>query len=194
MSPIINLASNISRLSECRVVFGGNNRQCGNAIRFASADWSEIRSYVQNGGRLFLNGEHSGNHPATGTAFKCLQDKDNLNDFLSFLGSSIRYIGFDYNATGPNCSATYYSPGDAAIAQGINFTGERFGELSGGTSLWIGPAGTGGTGSGAGKVAAAIEQIGDGFLVVCGDSDQGTCEGACNFLRRLWEYADDQIL
>src|SRR4029434_10805346 len=65
MSPIINLASERSRLSECKVVFGGNNGTCGNAIRFSSGNWSTIKSYLENGGRMFIAGEHCGNHTST---------------------------------------------------------------------------------------------------------------------------------
>lgn len=191
------LITNIADINSCKLIFIGNNVTCGEAIRFTAGDSITLADWVKAGGRLFISGEHSGNHPASGTSFKCLQDMSDLNDFLSnpfILGSTIQYTGFDYNASTPSCSAGYYTPGTAAIAAGLTFPGARFGEITGGTSLWLGPAGTGGTGSGAGKIAAAIERIGDGFVVVSGDSDHSCALGTCDFLTRYYEWDTANII
>jgi hypothetical protein len=179
-------------IGQCKILFAGNNSTCGNAIRFAGPDWEAIREWIADGGRLYIAAEHSGNYVGPGTesgmTFRCLQDMTNLNVFLATMGSAISYVGNDYNASSPSCSSTYYSPGAANIAQGINFTGERFAEVSGGTTLWLGTAGSGGTGSGIGKTAAAIERVGDGALVLIGDGNSGICSGYCPFLNRLYDY------
>ena len=179
---LINLADDISRIFECDVVFAGNNAECGDAIRFDPDDWETIQEYIEGGGRLFISAEHSG----------CLADAANLGIFLTAVGSSMAYVGPDYNSTGPGCSGTYYSSGTANIAAGIGFPGDRFGEISGGTSVWLGPAGT--TVSGLNKVAVAVEQLGLGFLFLSGDSDHGACGTPCNFLARLVSYSNDDVI
>lgn len=185
MSPIVNLASDVSRLGECRVVFGGNTGFCADAIRFDSGDWSAVGDYVSNGGRLLICAEHSGG---------CLSGAAELASFLTAIGSSMTYSGGDYNNLTPLCSSSYYTPGTANIAQGITFTGERFGEINpgSGASVWLGP--TGGATSGLGLCAVAVEQIGDGFLFLSGDGNHAACVGYCDFIRRLWEYDDGDII
>jgi hypothetical protein len=186
---IHSLAFTIHRIVECKLVFAGNFNNCQSAVRFNRNDWGKVKDWLKSGGRMYLAAEHSGNSP-----FPCLQDMTVLNEFLEFIGTSIRYVGDDYNASTPTCNANYYDPGAAQIAAGIHFSGSRFGEISGGTSLWIGTAGTGGTGSGAGKVAAAIDRIDGGFIVVIGDSNSFLCDGYCDFVKRFYERDSSQII
>lgn len=190
------LAGNISKINDCQLIFAGNNGTCGNAMRFPSVYWSAIKTWVENGGRLFICAEHSGNGPGfPGFINQCLQDMPTLNSFLGAMGSTMQYVGNDYNASTPQCSADYYQAGAANIAQGLTFTGERFGEISGGTSLWVGnKAGTGGSGSGVGKVAVAVEAIGNGFIAVSGDSNHQQCTGYCPFLKRWRDYDSANII
>ncbi len=188
-SSIINLKTNISRITECAVVFAGNNGTCANAVRFNSSDWPAIRQWIQGGGRLFIAGEHSGEKIGT---FRCLSDMANYNAFLTAMGSTLFYIGLDYDDGFPLCSANYYSPGLANIAQGIGFPGERFGAMAGGTTVWLGPAG--GSLSGAGIACVVAEKIGSGFLFASGDSNHQFCPGYCDFYDRLLNQATANVL
>lgn len=184
------------KLDECAAIFCGNQAQCGLGIRWNISDWPLLKTYIENGGRLFIASEHSGNGPGfPGFSVKCEADMDKLNSFLTAIGSSIRYIGNDYNASGPPCSSTYYGPGAAAIMSGINFTGERFAEWEGGTTLFIGNvAGGGGSGSGLGKVAGCIEQLGNGFVATIGDSNSMSCPGYGEFIRRFVENPSEDMI
>ncbi len=184
---IQNLKTSLSQLSMCRVVFGGNNGVCGEAVRFGSGDWAAVKSWIESGGRLFMCAEHS-------TICFSSTAQTNLANFLSAVGSSMSYAGGDLNGDSPACFAAYYTPGDANIAQGITFTGERFGQIDPGSgkSVWLGSAGA--TVSGLGVCAVAAEQLGNGFLFLSGDGNHGHCSGYCDFVKRLWEYADADIL
>jgi hypothetical protein len=200
MSPLVNLASDLSRIAECKIVFGGNENSCGNAMRFASGDWPALKTYIQNGGRLYLVGEHSGDFPAAHESFKCLQDMTNLNNFLSSIGSTIAYVGGPYIMNNdPGLSdTTPADPGDANIAQGgITFMTNWFGHISGGTSVW--KANTpyyqdDRSAVGSAKTIVAVEKIGSGFVFVAGDSNMFSLTNNCDFTKRLWQYDDSQII
>lgn len=189
-APVVtNLVASITEIDNCRLVFGGNNFTCGNAVRFPSGSWAKIKTWINSGGRLYIAAEHSGEKSGL---LKCLQDMPNLNSFLTTIGSTIQYVGEDYNGSTPSISATYYSSGAASIASGISFSGGRFGEISGGTTLWLGPDGA--PISGLGKTAAAIQKLGSGFVIVIGDSDVGALPGYANFLDRWYNWATGDIL
>jgi hypothetical protein len=180
LDAVTNIASDISLLNSVSVCFAGNRNTCGNAVRFDAADWETIRLWIVAGGRFFIVGEHSGDYPAPGETIKCLQDMPALNDFLSAITSSIRYVGGDYMTF-----QVQPDPGAAQMAHAGECTINRFGEVENGTSLWVGPSGVPGTG----KVVVAVEQIGNGFVFVAGDSDM---TGA--FWARVWEDDDANII
>lgn len=193
------LKNDISQIEGCIIVFAGNNGQCGNAVRFNEADWPTIKDWIHSGGKFFICGEHSGNYKGpgleNGMLAKCLQDIEQFNTFLFAMQSAIQYIGNDYNARQPPCRSDYYSPGlPSLFAQGIYFPGERFGELTGATPLWVGPSGSGGTGNGLGKIAARIEKLGQGILIATGDGNHGRCAGYEQFLRFLYDKEVNEIL
>lgn len=173
LSPIAFLASNVSRLSECKVVFAGL-LSCNSAVKFASGDWPAVKTYIQNGGRLVFVTEFQG----------CLADPTAVASFLSALGSSITWLGGSYDA-GATASCT---PGTANIAQGLSFYLNATAELSGGTSVWVSPSG---------KQMLQVEAIGSGFLFVCGDSnvlENSIPHSDCAFWQRVFNDADGDII
>lgn len=187
-STIINIASDVSRLAECRIVFGGNLGTCGNAIRFSSGDWPAIKTYIEGGGRLFIAAEHNNG---------CLGDAANLNSFLAAVGSSMSYAGGDYQQSfpSPNLTCSEMDAGSANIAQGLSprLRSNRFGEITGGTSVWVADSSYT---TGVGKTIVAVEALGSGFLFLIGDSNHHyLCGSGCHeFFRRLWEYDDADII
>ena len=174
---IINLASDISRISECRLVFAGNKATCAQAVRFASGDWPAVKSYIEDGGRLWLQAEYQG----------CMTDVANLASFLSALGSAITWLGGSHDSNCATDGSRDCIAGAANIAQGVTFRMALTAELSGGTNVWQSPSG---------RNMVQVEQLGSGFLFVSGDSNlfDGCGYDNCSFAQRLLNYADDQIL
>lgn len=185
---LTNLLADVTQLTQCKVVFGGNYDSCGQAVRFAVGDWPTVKAYVVGGGRLWITAEW-GNPTVMGHGLPlCFQDaaKTTLNSFLSSMGSTITYVGGDY------VTGVFSDPGTANIAQGLSITSSLFGEITGGTSVWLSPAGAEGTG----KAIVAVEKIGNGFLFVSGDSNLGLDNSTnfCDFVKRLWTYEDAAII
>ena len=170
-----NIADDISKLNEVCLVFAGNVDACSNAVRFDAGDWETIRDWIERGGRLFLATEYQG----------CLQDPGATNNFLGTLGSSITWVGgiFDFFCR------TGMIPGPAQIAQGLTDNGmAATAILSGGTTMFTSPN--------AGVVMMVVEQIGDGFLFVTGDSNhfQFCSFDNCELVRRLYRNGDNEII
>lgn len=185
MSPLINLAGDVSRLVECRVVFCGNNGSCGDAVRFTPGDWPVVRSYIEGGGRLWMQAEFT---PEIGT---CLQDEATLTAFLAAMGSSLEYGG---GAHDNNCASDGTRDsivGVAGIAadapQPTPFRMAATAEITGGVNVWKSPNGTN---------MVQVEQLGSGFLFLTGDSNlSGGCGyDNCAFFKRLWEFDDGDII
>lgn len=198
MSPIINLASDVSQLTRCKLVFGGNINSCSNAVRFSFGDWPAVATYVAGGGRLWINAEHSGDFISVGNPaheiIKCLQDMANLNSFLSAIGSTLSYVGNDYII---NIGCTVSDVGDANIADSISFSADRFGEVTGGTTVIIStnPRYTNDVSFvGSPRSIVVVEKVGNGFVFLCGDSNWPNCSGNCTFVQRLLNYADADII
>lgn len=182
-----NLRLDVTRLPECKVVFAGFETQCAcpagsdvaNGIRFSSGDWPAVADYIDNGGRLvlLLNDDY------------CTLDEANVASFLTAMGSTMSYSGGQFSCA----TCTAMSAGSANIASGISTSYRGAGEINvgtGGTSMWL---------MSGGEVLAAVEQIGSGFLFLCGDYEgfAGFCFGgvfACDFIERLIEYGDSDII
>lgn len=176
--------TNIGSLAQCKIIFAGNpGDACGPAIRFISTDWPAVKTYIENGGRLWISAEYEG----------CLNDPTNLASFLTAMGSSLSNLGGVYDGSCTVDGSRDCTPGVANIAQGLSspFRMAATGELSGGTNVFLSPSG---------QEMVQVEQLGDGFLFLCGDSNvvmgNHGCDysGNCEFLRRLWEYADGDII
>lgn len=182
--PLVNLNADISRITECVAVFGGLNNQCGNWMNFSSLDWATIKSYVEGGGRLFIALEHN-------TCF--IDGSSTFASFMSYVGGTMGYGGGDYNGSGPECSSDYYSAGAAAVMSGLECSGERFGSITGGTTMFIGNV-DGSPANGNGVVAGAIEAIGAGFIAVVGDSNIFQCSTPNDFLAAFVTNADGDMI
>ena len=198
-----NLVFDITQISSCRVVFSGNSDTCFKAINFAAGDWPAVKTYVENGGRLYIVAEHSGDYVSPGNppheTTGCLVDMAGLNSFMAAMGSTMRYAGGDYVLTTDTTDGTTLAdPGDANIAQGVTFNTNRFGEITGGTSVWKGTTvyyTDDRTVVGSEKVIVAVEKIGNGFIFLCGDSNMiNLTPNYCDFIKRLWEYDDASII
>jgi hypothetical protein len=125
-----------------------------------------------------------------------MQDPTTVANFLSALGSSIVY-GDDTDTSGNSCDLNtgLCTPGNANVAAdlGAGYHVALTATLSGGTSVWR---------TGNGNVAVAVEQIGAGFLFVSGDSNYTECDlgppiggySNCSFLKRLYDYGDEDII
>jgi hypothetical protein len=188
---IYPIEDNLNRLSECRVVFIGNDNCCCNAVeKWSDPDKvAQLKSYVENGGRLWLQTEYGPtvlHPPGTPDTFQCIKNLPALETFLSQLGSSMIS---ENNLCGP--SGTQCVPGTAQIAQGLQpadyWIQYATARISGGTSVWLHAASN--------QPCIAVEKLGSGFFFLCGDSNPlSSGQPNCNFIRRLWEYPDDQII
>lgn len=191
-SVVTNISQNVAKLSGLKLVFAGYNttNACETAVsvRFPINDYTAVKAWIELGGRLVLFSEFE----------NCLQDSAELTTFLGVLGSTMSWVGgvvdaqcHDLSASPPRdrrCTA-----GAANIAQGLN--GDIYmaasAEISGGTSVFF---------SSSGKLIFAVEQLGNGFLFLCGDASMrpnncgGLHESNCEFFGRLYDYADGDIL
>lgn len=189
-SAIINLKDDVSRIGECRIVFAGRCDQNGNffgapVVRFAPADWPAIRTYIEGGGRLWLNAEED-------------MTPDNFAEmagFLAAMGSGISYVSGPFDSTDSGGTA---APGDANIAQGLtmNLHYSAAGQVGGGTAVWRSSV----SDSRLPDVPlVVVEKLGEGFLFFTGDGHWITTffdptYDFCEFFKRLWEYDNSQII
>jgi hypothetical protein len=128
---IQNLASDVSRLGECKIVFAGLTGSCDNAIWFDMADWGAVKSYIEGGGRFVLSLDYTDPVPP----LNCLKDIATVNSFLAALGSTIQCLGGQYS------SFSNAIAGDANIAQGLTPAMSLTPELSGGRTVFLEPSG-----------------------------------------------------
>jgi hypothetical protein len=191
-SVISSIENNLDRLSECRVVFIGNDNCCCDAV----AKWTDpakvaqLKDYVNAGGRLWMQTEYGPTvlyPPGSPDSYQCIQNRPALENFLSQLGSSMMS---ENNKCGED-SGTQCVPGAAQIAQGLQpadyWIQYWTARISGGTSVWLHAASN--------QPCVAVEKLGSGFFFLCGDSNPLSAgQPNCNFIRRLWEYSDDQII
>ncbi len=177
---LFNLAGNVTRLAECKVVFEGLDNVCGRAINFASGDWPAVKTYIQGGGRLWINAEYGA--PCGG----CLAESANMHAFLAAMGSTLSRTDSCDNPELGQCVALV--PGAANIAAGASLKKATSTNIFGGTSVWLSASGNG---------VVNVEQLGDGFIFLSGDSNlQNVCGQAafCDFFKRVWEYDDGDII
>lgn len=177
---IENLSVDISLITSCKVVFGGIIGACGNSPLLSPV--ATVKSYIEGGGRFWLQGEYGGATP-------CLTNRTAFNTYLSDLGSTMS-INNVVDVSGQGCSDSPTREciaGSANIAQGSSFKVAVTNTITGGTSVWV---------TGLGGVCVAVEQLGDGFLFVCGDSNavNGCSYDNSNFFNRISSYADADII
>ena len=190
---VANVAGDITLLRSCKLVFAGLEVECGSAINFAESDWPTVKSWIEAGGRLCLVVEHNAGTPP------CLADESTVDAFLVAMGSSIVYEG-SYSALSCGGQPLYPQPTPVAnISVGLSNVGfAQAAKITGGTSMF----------SEAGvptwRPVMRVEALGDGFLFVSGDSNMfGLCYTYdylsdpwhnCELIRRLYEYADEDII
>lgn len=192
-SVVTNIKDDVTKLAGLKLVFAGHTTtsSCLTAVsvRFVSTDYAAVKDWIESGGRLVLFSEFDG----------CLQDPATLITFLADLGSTMSWVGGVYNEQCHDLGASpprdrRCTPGVANIAQGLtNVYMAASAEISGGTSIFF---------SSSGKLIFAVEKLGNGFLFLSGDANIGRagagCPGLegnnCQFLKRLYDYADDAIL
>lgn len=180
---VANLAtSDITRIYQCGVVLAGlHDNSCGDAMQFAEADWPTVRAWVESGGRLWLNTEWDEGDPDA-----CLTDREAVNDFLDAIGSTLTSdLGY-HGCDEPDwLSAT---PAAANIAAGFNLHMACTTAIGGGTSCWTSPDAT---------IMVAVEQVGAGFVFVCGDGniwDSDIIDINQEVIRRLMTYRDEDVI
>lgn len=175
-----NLSTDISPITTCKIVFGGLVGSCGNANLLAP--FATVKSYIEGGGRFWLQGEFGGGSP-------CLLNRPDFNTYLTNLGSSMSIDNvFDNSGQGCSNSPTRECvAGSANIAVGSSFKVAATNTITGGTSVWV---------TGLGGICVAVEQLGNGFLFVCGDSNvaNGCGYDNSNFFNRLSSYLDADII
>jgi hypothetical protein len=217
---IENLASDISRISDCDLVFCGNSSICGNAVRWPLITWEIVYNWLFQGGRMYMQAEHSGNYDPEGEDkplppdfqsprgmhFKCLQDMEQLNNFLLALNVNLTYAGGDYctfpydPATG--CAEMTPNVGIANACQ-HRFPSDRFGEIQGGDEVWGGESiwtddfGKANPEKRGHRAVVCVYQVGDGFFFLSGDSDPWNfCPAIllCDFTEKLLTLPNNQVI
>ena len=105
------------------------------------------------------------------------------------MGSGITYADDKYDVGCSTLGTRDCIPGAANIAQGVTFRMAATAEIAGGTTVWKSPGGVN---------MVQAEQLGAGFLFVCGDANVFAgppCNyNNCAFAERLWTYEDSEIL
>jgi hypothetical protein len=182
--PITNLYQmSPSQLAEslrrCGMVYCGPSAQCGTGLSFPQSLWPTIRTWVEGGGRLFVAGEYV---PCIGQAAL-----DNINSFVASLGSSMS-LGSKQCDSGCNSWQTQIE--DVPLMEGItNVFHAATNEVMGGTPL----ARTFQCGH---VPFLAIERIGQGWVMLAGDSNltEGCGYNNCPLWNAFINNGDDEIL
>lgn len=156
------LSSNPANIGKCDVIFAGPSNTCG-GLTFAQSAWEQLREWLEAGGRMYLAGEYQG----------CLNiiEKAEMHDFLEALGSTMRLGSVVLDN---NCSTTAH-PGTVAnipLTEGLTTLHHAaVNSITGGTAVAF-------THEQPSTVWAAIEQIGDGYLLLVADSN---VTGGCGY-------------
>lgn len=179
---IDDILDNIERINECTFILVGQYKACGTAIRqIGVANLPIVADWVLDGGRLFIGSEHNGLYSAGERPVGgCASDIQTLNDWLLSLGCSLRNEGFSHIGTSPGVTNPT-ERGNAAVASyGVPGNSGAHGIITGGHSIRITtnvyrpinpelpqppPE------SGPPYCLCAIEQVGDGFIILGSDSD-----------------------
>ena len=189
-----NLISDISLIENCRLVFCGMRAGLSQyAINFSPEHYQFIRNWIHGGGRLWLCTEYQSYleyHVEFGSQIH------KVSNFLAGVGSTMTYGGGDYDGSFHNAV-----PGVANISQGLTFLMADTAKINGGTSVW--------RTTNTPVTMVAVEQIGNGFLFLCGDGnvlgdmsnadnstsgDQGDPVPSTTFVNRLYSYANQDII
>ncbi len=201
--PIVNLKDGIERIVDCRAVFCGPSSACGSAMQFQSAQYAVIKAWVENGGRLWCNGEYN----QDGNGYDCLGDeaRDKINAFMSALGCSL-HLG--HHACNCGCADPEGNPwlginGAAKIVTTPTSLPGVYhacvGEVTGGTPInWTQPEPDYG-GSDACLTSypwIAIEQLGQGVVVLTGDSNvfDGCAHDNCEIAQRFIHNKPEDLI
>lgn len=175
--PLEHLRNNIARIDDCRVVFCGPSNMCGGAMYFEPDQYAAIKTWVEKGGRLWCNGEYNSEEL---TGFDCLGDdaRAKINAFMTALGCSMQ-VG--HRACNCTCTDSHGDPwlginGSAKIVTtptalpGIYHA--CVGEVLGGTPLNLTqPEPTGSAACFTSYPWIAMEKVGQGYVVLTGDSN-----------------------
>lgn len=93
--PVPNIAGNIEKLQQVKLLFMGLDFSCGNAMAFTEEEWFWIKAWLEEGNRIVFCTEHQGNRislqPNNPNLPGCLTDVDRCDEFLAYLGSSIHH-------------------------------------------------------------------------------------------------------
>jgi hypothetical protein len=187
---------NSDRIAECRLIFAGPQNNCGDTLALDTSLWATVKDWLEAGGRLYVNGEYSGCISPAGLT--------EINAFLTFLGSTMQ-IG-DKKC---NCLCAGLISGQwvgmleaIPLLENVDIiTHACTNEVTGGTVVAYIDQQVDGDGDGSPTSCItdvpyafiSVEQIGDGFLLVSGDSNLvDGCGTNCD----LWQafYEKDEIL
>ena len=189
-----NIATDISLLNNCSLVFCGLmlatpdpiTHQYENVIiKFTSDQYPKIKAWIQSGGRLWLQTEYQAYVESLPNS-----QVTAIRDFLTGIGATMTYLGGAYDDS-PSPGAYAYA-GAANIAQGLTFEMDDTAAIGGGTPVWHAPSSN--------VAMTSVEQIGSGFLFLCGDSNvlyppgQGGPTNSSVFVNRMYSYPNDQVI
>jgi len=204
-NPIVYLRDDISRIVDCKAVFCGPSSVCGGAMKFKPEQYSAIKDWVENGGRLWCNGEYN----QDGDGYDCLGDeaRDKINSFMSALGCSMQ-VG--HHACNCGCLDPEGNPwlginGAAKIVTTPTSLPGVYhacvGEVTGGTTInRARPMQDNQGGNSPACLSSypwiAIEQVGQGVVVLTGDSDvfDGCGHDNCEIAKRFINNEPEDLI
>lgn len=171
-----NTHVNLDDIANYTLIFDGLVGGCpGNILHVDAGQWASVKDWIEAGGRFVLACEYE----------DCMDDYANVQAFLTALGSTMTITG-NYEI---GCQASPCTAGTAQIGAGLTCYMGGCSEITGGASVLVSPN--------AAVVMMAVEQLGDGFLFLSGDSNIFTsvCGSvSCELIARLWGDPDDEII
>lgn len=178
-----NLYADISRINECKAVFCGMHSYCGEPFLFDASQYSAIREWVENGGRLYCNGEYY-----LSDFDYCMSPgtRDQINDLMDTVGSSMRFAAGQCNCGCPEGDMWLGSSGPARI---MSYPSSLSGvyhactcEVVGGTVVGYTDAEPSSENPQCNSAYPfiGIEQVVEGFVILAGDGNIFSGSGSCN--------------
>jgi hypothetical protein len=179
----------VGSIDQCRVFTVTDNLTGSNPFPIPTDNWPDVQEWVDAGGRLLLTAEHETNL-SLGFVGYSPEDFQVVNDFLAAVGTSIQVVpGLLCTTPDPGCGGCGAAVGDYPVTDGFSALPYlASSSVSGGTAL----AWTGGS-----VPLLALEQVGDGFVMVGGDGNMFYQDSSCygNVCQLLNNYFDlDELL
>ncbi len=178
-----NLRSNWSAIDSYKAVFMGHQSPiCGDVtVHFPEAAWPDIKSYVENGGRLWVASEFT---PCLAPGARTV-----LLDFLDSLGSSMEIGEVLIDEDCVTSSEDNINTAVPMMADITSFYHNAVNVVTGGT--WLAKTNVDGN-----VIFAAMENIGDGYILLVADSTviAGHCGSNCSIYCAFVNNSNDNML